>query len=184
MSVQRRAFGGAAGLVLVVDLIRAMPMASRHVVDFPWRLTAPDVANGRDAVCWQDADGRIVGLAAWQQVWATLDYYIRPGPDAAAVERAVFAWAGERFRERDAERGYPQPYSVEFRGDDQGRQALTAAHGFVNDRHAVNIHFERVLRRCLRQWRPRPGSSSGHWPASPRRRPTPRSTGPRSAGRR
>jgi ribosomal protein S18 acetylase RimI-like enzyme len=145
VSIQRRAFSGAADLPLVADLIRAMPMASRHVVDFPWRLTAPDVASGRDAVCWQDADGRIVGLAAWQQVWDTLDFYIRPGPDAAAVERAVFAWAGGRFRERDAERGHPLPYSVEFRADDQGRQALTAAHGFVNGRQAANIHFERRL---------------------------------------
>jgi hypothetical protein len=36
----------------------------------------------------------VVGLAAWQQAWATLDFYVRPGPDAVTVERDIFAWAG------------------------------------------------------------------------------------------
>jgi hypothetical protein len=56
-----------------------MPTACRHVLDFGWRLTAPAIAEGRDAVYWQDGDGRVVGLAAWQQAWATLDFYVRPG---------------------------------------------------------------------------------------------------------
>lgn len=145
MSVRRRAFGAAADLPLAHDLIRALPLATRHVIDFPWRLTAPGIADGRDAVCWQDADGRVVGLAAWQQVWAALDFYILPGPDAATVEREMFAWAGGRFRERDAERGHPLPYSVEFRDDDQERRELTAAHGFARDRQACYVHFQRHL---------------------------------------
>jgi len=94
VSIQRRAFGGLADLPLVVDPIRAMPPACRHVIDFAWRLTAPAIAAGRDAVYWRDAGGRVVGLAAWQQAWATLDFYVRPGPDAVTVERDIFAWAG------------------------------------------------------------------------------------------
>jgi ribosomal protein S18 acetylase RimI-like enzyme len=145
VSIWRRAFGGVADLPLVLELIRAMPTACRHTVDFPWRLTAPAIAAGRDAVYWQDAGGQVVGLAAWQQNWATLDFYIRPGPDAVPVERDVFAWAGERFRERDAERGYRLPYSMEFRDDDQDRRALAAAHGFVHNVHASYVHFQRQL---------------------------------------
>lgn len=145
MSIQRRAFGGVADLPLVVDPIRAMPPACRHVIDFAWRLTAPAIAAGRDAVYWQDAGGRVVGLAAWQQAWATLDFYVRPGPDAVTVERDIFAWAGGRFRERDAERGHRLPYSVEFRDDDQDRQALAAAHGFVRNVHASHVHLQRQL---------------------------------------
>ena len=49
MSVQRRAFGDVADLTPVLDLIRAMPTASRHVLDFGWRLTVPAIAAGRDA---------------------------------------------------------------------------------------------------------------------------------------
>ena len=82
MRIQRRAFGGVADLPLVLDLVRAMPAACRHVIDFAWRLTAPAIAADRDAVYWQDTGGRAVGLAAWQQAWATLDFYVRPGPDA------------------------------------------------------------------------------------------------------
>ena len=145
MSIQRRAFGGVADLPLVVDPIRAMPPACRHVIDFAWRLTAPAIAAGRDAVYWRDAGGRVVGLAAWQQAWATLDFYVRPGPDAVTVERDIFAWAGGRFRERDAERGHRLPYSVEFRDDDQDRQALAAAHGFVRNVHASHVHLQRQL---------------------------------------
>jgi hypothetical protein len=81
VSVQRRAFGDVADLTPVLDLIRAMPTASRHVLDFGWRLTAPAIAAGRDAVYWQGA-------------------------------------------------------GVEFRDDDQDRQALVAAHGFVHNASA------------------------------------------------
>jgi mycothiol synthase len=76
---------------------------------------------------------------------ATLDFYVGPGPDAGAVECAIFAWAGDRFRERDAERGHPLPYAVEFRDDDQDRQGLIAAHGFVRDAHASHVCLQRRL---------------------------------------
>jgi ribosomal protein S18 acetylase RimI-like enzyme len=142
VSIRRRVFAGAVDLPLVLDLIRVMPTACRHVLDFGWRLTAPAIAAGRDAVYWQDAGGRVAGLAAWQQTWATLDLYVRPGPDAVAVERGIFAWAGERFRERDGERGHRLPYAVEFRDDDQDRQALAEAHGFVHNPRACNVYLE------------------------------------------
>ena len=145
MSTQRRPFGGVADLPLVLDLIRVMPAACRHALDFGWRLTAPAIADGRDAVYWQDAGGQVVGLAAWQQAWATLDFYVRPGPDAGTVERAIFVWAGERFRERDAERGYPLPYAVEFRDDDHDRRALVAAHGFVGNARSSHVYLRRQL---------------------------------------
>ena len=145
MSVHRLGFGGVADLPLVLDLIRAIPASGRHIIDFPWRLTAPAIAAGRDAVYWHDAGGRVVGLAAWQQVWATLDFYVRPGPDAVTVERDIFAWAGRHFRERDAERGRRLPYSMEFRDDDQDRQALAAAHGFVRHVHPSHVHLQRQL---------------------------------------
>ena len=149
MSIRRCAFGDGAELPLVLDLIRVMPAACRHVLDFGWRLTAPAITEGRDAVYWQDGDGQVVGLAAWQQAWATLDFYVRPGLDAVTVERAIFTWAGERFRERDAERGHPLPYAVEFRDDDHDRRALVAAHGFVRDVHASYVCLQSRLDALL-----------------------------------
>lgn len=118
----------------IVDLVRAMPLSCPHVVDLPWRLSSPAINDGRDAAYWENADGRVVGFAAWQQYWAALDFFILPGlSDVArqAVEGDLFAWADGRFRERDEERGRPLPYGVEFRDDDHERRRLVEAHGFL-----------------------------------------------------
>lgn len=37
--------------------------------------------EGRDAAFWEDANGKVIGLAAWQYYWAALDFYILPGPE-------------------------------------------------------------------------------------------------------
>lgn len=135
MTLSRHAFRGVSDLERVVDLIRAAPTSARHVVDYSWRLCSPAIAEGKDAAWWEDADGRVVALAAWQYYWATLDFYILPNlatADATAVERDLFAWAGARFRERDVERGWPLPYAMECREGDLTRLRLAEAHGFLS----------------------------------------------------
>jgi len=144
MPITRRAFRGVADLPLIVDLVRAQPSSCRHVIDLPWRLSSPAINEGRDAAYWTDAAGRVVGFAAWQYYWATLDFFILPGlpaEEAQAVEDELFAWADGRFRERDVERGRPLPYSVEFRDDDDARRQLCMAHGFLLDErdHYVSL---------------------------------------------
>lgn len=132
----RRAFRGEADMLRILDLVRAMPLSCPHVVDLPWRLSSPAINEGRDATCWEDADGQVVGFAAWQQYWAALDFFILPdlpGPERQAVETDLFAWADARFRERDEERGRTLPYGVEFRDDDYERRRLVEAHGFLLD---------------------------------------------------
>jgi hypothetical protein len=73
---------------------------------------------------------------------------------------------GGRFRERDAERRHRLPYSVEFRDDDQDRQALAAAHGFVRNVHASNSTSNASSTRC-RFRRSLTDSPSGRWPTPP-----------------
>ncbi len=46
---------------------------------------------------------------------------------------------------RDAERGRPLPYSVEFRDDDHERRSLCMAHGFVLDEHDDYVSLHRPL---------------------------------------
>lgn len=146
MSITRRPFRGVADMPRILVLVRAMPISCRHIVDLPWRLSSPAIHEGRDAVYWEDTMGRVVGFAAWQYYWATLDFFILPGPEARAAEDAVFAWADGRFRERDAERGHPLPYSVEYRDDDQERLRLAESHGFTldDDEHGY-VALERSL---------------------------------------
>ncbi len=129
----------------IADLLRAMPVHCRHVVDTPWRLSSPAIAEGHDAVYWRDADGQVVGLAAWQLYWAALDFFIRSGPAEREVERALFAWADERFRERDSARGHPLPYAAEYRDGDLVRREIIRAHGFTMDERPCYVILERPL---------------------------------------
>lgn len=131
MTLTRHSFRGEADLSRILDLVRAMPLSSRHVLDLPWRLSAPVINEGRDGSFWEDANGQVVGFAAWQYYWAALDFFILPGPTEQEVAKEIFAWADARMGERDEERGYPLPYWVEFRDDDSERLQLVKAHGFV-----------------------------------------------------
>lgn len=141
----RHPFVGVPDAPRILALIDAMPDCCRHVVDLPWRLSTDDIAEGHDAVYWEDSDGRVVGFAAWQQPWAALDLFLLPGPQRSVVEADLFAWAEARFRERDAERGYPLAYFVEYRDDDEARQRLAEAHGFHGDGTDYYVYLERPL---------------------------------------
>lgn len=139
MTITRHAFRGEVDMPRILNLVSSMPLACRHVIDLPWRLSSPAINEGRDAAFWQSADGQVVGFAAWQYYWAALDFFILPGrPD---LEEDLFAWADERFRQRDDERGYPLPYGVEFRADDHERRRLIEAYGFLEDEgdHYVSL---------------------------------------------
>lgn len=131
MTITRYPFRGEADAFRIMDLVRAQPLKSRHVLDLPWRISAPIINEGRDGSFWLDDAGQAVGFAAWQYYWAALDLFILPGPTAQEVEAAMFAWADERMGERDVERGYPLSYAVEYRDDDDERVQLVRAHGFV-----------------------------------------------------
>lgn len=72
----------------------------------------------------EDGAGLLLGLAAWQPPWATLDVYLRPGPWRSVVEERLFEWALHRFGELDRERGHRLPYWAEAATDDGDRLGL------------------------------------------------------------
>jgi ribosomal protein S18 acetylase RimI-like enzyme len=145
MTITRHVFRGEADMPHILDLVRSMPLACRHVIDLPWRLSTPIINEGRDAAFWEDADGQVVGFAAWQYYWAALDFFILAGPERQAVETALFAWADRRFRERDEESGQPLPYWIELRDDDQERQQLAEAHSFLLDESDCYVTMQHAL---------------------------------------
>lgn len=149
MTITMRPWRDETDLPLIVDLLRSVPPASRHLIDIPWRLSSPALQDERNARVWLDADGNMVGFAAWQIYWAVLDYFVRPGIHQQAVETALFNWAMRRFRELDAERGYPLPYWVEYRDDDSERQHVVEAHGFLLDDDYQYIHMSHPLTEPL-----------------------------------
>lgn len=145
MTITRRPFHNEADLPRLFELVQALPLSCRHVLDLSWRLSALQDNSERDVACWEDSTGKLVGFAAWQIPWAMLDFFILPGTTQQAVETEVFAWANGRFREHDEERGYPLPYRVDFRDDDLARRQLIEAHGFLLDDGDSYTLFQHTL---------------------------------------
>jgi mycothiol synthase len=131
--MRQRPYVGAADDADIVGLMRAQPPAARHCIDLPWRLSSPAAETGRDVMVWVADDGTLVGFAAWQRYWATLDVFLHPAVDQEALAAAIFAWADAHFRVLDRERGRPLPYWVEYRDDDAARRDLVTAQGYTLD---------------------------------------------------
>src|SRR5258708_35286414 len=142
MTIKMRPCRGEADFPLIADLIRSVPASSRHVVDLPWRISSPSLQSGRDAYVWEDDHGMLLGFAAWQIWWASLDFFVRPGLQQQFVETEIFDWATTRFQELDTERGRPLPYWAEYRDDDTNRQTLLLQNGFVLD---DDFHYVQLL---------------------------------------
>lgn len=129
----------------IPDLLASQSPATPHLLDLPWRLSSHSVLPERDVVIWEDEAGELLGLAAWQQPWAALDFFVRPGPTQHEVEEQLFSWAMERFQAMGLERGAPLPYWVELRADDAERQALVTSRDFTLDEDYTYIHLRHPL---------------------------------------
>jgi mycothiol synthase len=145
MTISARSYAGDDDLPRIAELIGATSGKTPHRIDFPWRLNSPTLQSARDVRLWEDEEDGLVGFAAWQIYWATLDYYVCPGPSQPEVEDAIFTWAAARFRELDRERGQPLPYWIEAREDDAERLAAAARHGFTLDDDYGYILLSRSL---------------------------------------
>ena len=148
MVISRRAYRGETDSSLIGEFMKSMPLTCRHLIDLPWRLSSPAAEAGRNACIWEDDNGKVIGFAAWQVYWASLDFFVYRGPQRQAVETAIFSWATERFRELDQERGKPLPYWVEYRDDDLERRRLAEAHGFLLDEE-IYVQFEHSFSESL-----------------------------------
>jgi len=131
MTITMRPFTGETDFAALVELVKMIPASTPHVVDLPWRMSSPVTTSGRDAYIWQDEDGSFLGFAAWQQAWAALDYYVRPGSYKQEIEDQLFSVMEQRFHELDQEHGEQFPYWVEFRDDDTERKAVAEQHGYT-----------------------------------------------------
>jgi ribosomal protein S18 acetylase RimI-like enzyme len=114
----------------VADLLGSLPAGSRHRLDAGWRLAAPGFADPAENRLFIGADEALLGMAAWQQSWAVLDLWLRPGGTEVAVADMALGWARERFAQLDVARGYQLPYWIEVAEGDELRRDLAARHGF------------------------------------------------------
>lgn len=149
MPITMRSYRDTRDLLAIVALVQTQPLKSRHVIDFPWRLSSPALYTGKDAQLWEDENGVLLGFAAWQLSWAALDFFIRPGSHSQETENAIFTWAAQRFCQLDQERGRPLPYWVEHRDDDTQRKAISERHGFLLDDDYSYVHMQCSLTEPL-----------------------------------
>ncbi len=145
MPLREQPYDERADYANVATLIRAQAPFARHRVDYPWRLTPPTSPTGADRRIWRDEHGVIVGFAAWQYPWASLDFYVQGGPAQAETEAAIFAWADRHFQALDAARGRALPYWAEARDDDSEGLALLARHGYDLDDDVVYVSLSQSL---------------------------------------
>lgn len=157
MPITLRPFAGALDLPRVAALIASLPAASRHIVDYPWRLASPALDGGENTRLAEDDAGTLVGCAVWQRYWAALDLWLAPGAAGQTAEMPLFAWAEGRFRALDAERGRALPYWLEAREDDADRLAVLARHGYTLDDDYAYVQMRRPLDEDIPAVAPPPG---------------------------
>jgi GNAT superfamily N-acetyltransferase len=155
MAVLMRPYRGEADMPHIAELIHAASPLGRHCIDFPWRLSA-HTPGSSDVRLWTE-NGLLVGFAAWQIWWATLDIYVRSGPAQQEAEAAIFDWATLYFRELDVARGRALPYWVEARSDDTERLALLTQQGYTLGDEYAYVMMSRALDMPL----PRPDLPAG-----------------------
>lgn len=129
----------------ILDLIDATPTWTPHRLDAPWRLASPAFWSEPNARVCEDETGLLVGLAAWQPSWATLDLYLRPGFWQQEAEASLFEWALIRFRELDRERGHRLPYWVAATDGDRDRFGLLERQGYTLDDGRFSVSLARPI---------------------------------------
>ncbi|HZC07533.1 MAG TPA: N-acetyltransferase [Ktedonobacterales bacterium] len=129
-----------ADLPRILNLVHQMPLACPHAIDLLWRLSALHREDDRAAAFWENSNGQVIGFAACQFPWATLDFFVLSGDTAQRVTADLFARARFRFQERKEQR----LYCVEYRDDDHARDQVVQAEGFVEEEDHY-AWFERPL---------------------------------------
>lgn len=122
-----RPYAGDADLPLITDLIRSAPPASRHLVEFPWRLSSPALQGPSDARLWATSDGLLASFVA-RQVWCHFGGLLPRSWELTCIHASVgvIQQTGSRYRcmclsrgsrlptkrtvmrRREAERGFEQ----------------------------------------------------------------------------
>jgi ribosomal protein S18 acetylase RimI-like enzyme len=136
---------GDADLVRMLALVRAFPDENRHVVDLPYRLCSPSVEIPANSRLWEDDAGHLLGWAAWQQPFITLDLALHPHARSSGLEDEMLRWSISHFEALAREKGRALDYVVDAREDDAERRALLERHGFAPSAHWQQYHLQRLL---------------------------------------
>lgn len=107
----------------------------------------------------EDELGRVIGFAAWQISYATLDICACPCALELHAEKALFGWADDRFRGAGRGTWLPLPYWTEAYDHDQKRLAMLDRRGYMATERSSYLVVRRSLARPVRESAPPEGFS-------------------------
>jgi mycothiol synthase len=139
-----RAYRGASDLDLLYSFVQAHPRGQIHLLDLPYRLASWAFETPENVSMWLDSAGEVAGWVVLQTPFWTIDLACRPKDEAALLPQ-MLAWAERRAMEAlGTDSGRPA-WVVEATPDQQTRIAALEAAGFVDQTHAPQDPWSRVL---------------------------------------
>jgi mycothiol synthase len=139
-----RAYSGEADKKSMTSLAQAFPASHLHTVDLPYRLSSWGLDAPENTRLWETEKGELMGWAALQTPFWTIDYACHP-----AVEYALFpemlAWASQGAEQIVATPyGHPAWYVNVFASQTEHIRALEAA-GFADQAEIGEDSWSKVL---------------------------------------
>lgn len=141
--MNRRAYRSSADAGRMLALVRRCPAGNLHTADLPYRLSSWAFDYPANVSLWEDETGALLGWAALQPPFWTIDYAFDPAA-GQQMHRDILAWADERARVAlGTDAGRPAWYVNVFPGQ-RDRIADLEAAGFASQ-EKVEYPWSKVL---------------------------------------
>ena len=143
MKIQRRKFERSVDAQPMIQLAREQRSDTLHITDLPYRLSSWALDDPDNVGIWTDEEGRLVGWAAMQTPFWTIDYVFKPNI-SQSLHRQILAWADARAQSaHSASYGLPAWYVNVFTEQIERRDDLEQA-GFINRANAGEEAWSKV----------------------------------------
>jgi mycothiol synthase len=139
-----RTYSGEADKKSMASLAQAFPASHLHTVDLPYRLSSWGLDAPENAQLWDTAKGKLMGWAALQTPFWTIDYACHPAA-ACALFAEMLAWADSLAEEIvETPYGHPAWYVNVFASQMEHIRILEAA-GFTDQAEVGEDSWSKVL---------------------------------------
>lgn len=146
MKIHSRALTGNEDKYSMVALAKQFAAENLHAVDLPYRLSSWSLDEGDNVQLWFDEDDKLVGWAAIQTPFWTIDYAYHPSLERE-LHLEMLAWAEKRARAiLGTPYGHPAWYVMVFDNQTQRIQDLEAS-GFACQADVGDHSWSKVLMR-------------------------------------
>lgn len=147
MSATQNPFKDEADLQAMAALVNAFPAENMHVTDLPYRFSSWALDYPENVGLWRDEGGDLLGWAAMQTPFWTIDYACHPEAERT-LHPKILAWADERARAIvDGPSGRPIWFINVFTTQRDRMRELEEA-GYASQADVGENSWTKVLMRC------------------------------------